>query len=144
MESGGGRQEIAPRFPSGWTNRRALRLQAKVAAPAPSSARRNPGSAPRTRVRFPPPVGVGEKKPSTGRFFWMLWWRRRESNPPLSQGFTWVAEASMAPVAYLSQNLWRSSEHLRQKTSIWRSTFAFIVARIQVVCGKAAQAEGEQ
>src|SRR5450830_47404 len=69
------------RFPFNQTNRIALRLQAQTATVSPSGARRNPTYAPRPAGSIPAALLAGEKKPSTGRFFRMLWWRRRESNP---------------------------------------------------------------
>src|SRR5450830_86379 len=91
------------RFPFNQTNRIALRLQAQTATVAPSGARRNPTYAPRPAGSILAALLAGEKKPSTGRFFRMLWWRRRESNPRPSYDSICNVAAFSNLVAILSQ-----------------------------------------
>ncbi len=52
----------------------------KACGPASPSARRNPCYAPRPAGSIPAALLADEKKPSTGRFFRMLWWRPRARN----------------------------------------------------------------
>src|SRR5450830_201871 len=77
---GGVRQEIAWAISFSQTNRRALRLQAQFATQRAVYGAK-PCYAPRPAGSIPAALLADEKKPSTGRFFRMLWWRRRESNP---------------------------------------------------------------